>query len=281
MKELKGFSGCKLLLCYSSERGYFVRKISKSADYNKRLKKQMKKQKLFYETFSNNWVTAPKIFSEGVTNDLYYFDMEYINGIDLIEFINRAKAKDLKEVTNFLLNLLKLFKAKKGEEKINLSEKFKEKISDIINKTKREEHRKLLRNLLYKSKRLPAVTTTYCHGDLTLENVIYNINKKKYYLIDFLDNFANHYWFDIVKIFQDVGGEWYLFRNKDMDKETMKIKMFFVKEMLIEKFLKRDPYIRYHNLFMALTFSRILPYCSEGDYWFVIKNIKKNLDKIN
>ena len=86
IKDLKGFSGCKVKL-YSVNGDYLVRKISKSVDYNERLQKQMLKQKYFLEYLATDKILAQKIFNTSSINKLYFFDMEYIQGINLIEYI--------------------------------------------------------------------------------------------------------------------------------------------------------------------------------------------------
>ena len=45
--DLGGHSGCKILLCETDDNKRFVRKISSSVSYNKRLETQARKQKEF------------------------------------------------------------------------------------------------------------------------------------------------------------------------------------------------------------------------------------------
>lgn len=82
--DLGGHSGCKILLCESENNEVFVRKISSDKGYNKRLKIQAEKQ----AEYSNPNIKVPQVLGKGYTEDgLYYFDMEYIQGITMAEYI--------------------------------------------------------------------------------------------------------------------------------------------------------------------------------------------------
>lgn len=90
--DLGGHSGCKILL-YEDTDKVFVRKISGSFDYNTRLEIQAKKQ----ANFMSAVVKTPKIYSMGYTDEgLFYFDMEYIRGITLSEYIGRIEIGKIK-----------------------------------------------------------------------------------------------------------------------------------------------------------------------------------------
>ena len=186
---------------YLSGEYYFVRKISKSVDYNERLENQMKKQIFFYENLATEKITTPKILECGQEGELFYFDMEYIKGITLIEQVFNSKPEELLETVEFIKKVMKIFGGEKKIQKLDVSEMVKAKLTEIKNKTFLDEN--TYGCLMNYSEFLPKVGSTECHGDLTLENVIYDEKNKKYFLIDFLDNFADHYWFDIAKIFQD------------------------------------------------------------------------------
>ena len=270
IKDLKGFSGCGLSL-YSSDDGYFVRKISKSLEYNERLIKQMAKQKFFQEKLANDKLTAPKVIAEGYIDDLFFFDMEYINGLTLIDFISNATKEDLEILAKDVAGIISHFKKIPAtNEEINLAQKFKDKIDEIKRKTLESESSSLDKlNLSI----LPKLKSTYCHGDLTFENIIYNPDSKKYYLIDFLDNFVDHYWFDLSKMLQDIEGEWYVLKNPQIDRKMMKTKMDFIKTNIFNQ--PFDGYKNYHNLFMALTFARILPYSKDKkDKEYLLEHIQ-------
>ena len=83
IKTLSGHSGCNLNL-YKDCGKIFLRKDAGNLNYNRCLKKQFIKQRLFDLAH----VKTPQIFNYGINEeDLFYFDMEYINGIVLAEYM--------------------------------------------------------------------------------------------------------------------------------------------------------------------------------------------------
>lgn len=275
IKNLIGFSGCEIKLYSTGNNNLFVRKISSSKGYNHRLKKQMEKQIFFFNNLSKNKITTPKVLGCGFRKGLFFFDMEYIIGLNLIDKISSATNVELEEISKTILEIISLEKSNKLGEVVALSDKFSDKLNELSTKIPKNQI-KLLTQLKQKCKILPEVETTFCHGDLTLENILYDESSKKYYLIDFLDNFADHYWFDIAKLFQDIEAEWYVFRNPNIDRNSMGIKINFIKQKIL-KFLKLD-YLPFHSIFMAMTLFRIVPYASELNYPFLLDKISKNLN---
>lgn len=280
IQEFNGHSGCRILLCLSNG-NYFVRKISKSEDYNERLRKQMEKQILFYKNMAKNDILCPEILNMGFYQDKLFFDMEYINGFNLIDYIFKSSPEELKKISNKLIEIIELVKSNNIlNERISLSKKFLEKINEL--KQKIPEYSDFL-NLMEKlSSNLPDVESTFCHGDLTLENIMYDENTGKYYLIDFQDIFAEHHWFDISILFQDIDEAWYLFKHPELDPKIMKIKMDFIKKFIIDRIEKE--YIPYHSTFIAMKFLRIIPYTKEEDRDYlkmvIIKHIGEENEKI-
>jgi len=264
IKLLNGFSGCKVLLCQGKGK-YFVRKISKSKEYNFRLKIQMEKQKFFFENVAGGRISTPQVMGEGSEKGLFYFDMDYIDGISLVEKIYNSRKEEIEELAKVLLSTLNLIhKVKSSKEEINLEEKFTEKIKSISSSINKEE-KTILIQIMTQFKGLPVLKKTFCHGDFTLENVIYNKKDGKYYLIDFLDSFVDHSWMDVAKLFQDIEGEWFLLRNPLLDKRIMKIKNDFLKEIILKSKGIREGYSLYNKPFFLMTFARILPYANKKE----------------
>jgi len=284
--DFKGFSGCKIEL-YSNEESYFVRKTSASNLYNERLKKQVLKQKYFFENMANERISAPKVLREGFIGSLFFFDMEYIQGIKLIDYIAESNMEDLLEISNDFYMILTIMKQSVKEKIIDdFTFKINQKINDIesgiVSKNNLISQKIIidLKNLLSQIKIPKNVNQTFCHGDLTMENIIYDKETKKYYLIDFLDNFIDHYWFDITTLFQDIEGQWYKFRDPSINLSNLLPKMNFINNFLNDTFLNEEgTYKKYHNLFLALKFARILPYAKENDINYLIKTIKNSIDK--
>ena len=110
IKELKGFSGCKIYL-FSNNNIFFVRKISKNKEYNERLIEQMMKQIYFLKNIANKYISTSKVLCYGYKDDLFYFDMEYIKGNNLTMHIKEANFNELKDISDKLVFTIKLMKS--------------------------------------------------------------------------------------------------------------------------------------------------------------------------
>jgi thiamine kinase-like enzyme len=271
VKELNGYSGCKIYLYENQEGILFVRKISPNKNYNPRLKKQAEKQKYFYDFLMSENVKTPKIFQQGEKEGLYFFDMEYIPGKNLIEIIPFSSQEELKKIVYVLIDLIRKMKELKRPSFISIKEKIKNKVSKINSKLNIDAP--FLNEIITSSENFLDVEETFCHGDLTFENILYDQEKEEYFLIDFLDSFIENYWFDLVKLFQDIEGKWYIIRNRYLDKKNIEIKMDFIGKKIKKEF-ETDPYWTKHNLLLKLNFARILPYAKKEDFELIIDIIK-------
>ena len=93
--DLGGHSGCKILLYEINDNEKFVRKISSNKEYNKRLEIQAKKQK----NFNNQYIKTPKVINQGYNEGgLFYFDMEFIQGVTLSKYIESVEISKVKEL---------------------------------------------------------------------------------------------------------------------------------------------------------------------------------------
>lgn len=277
IKELSGFSGCKIFLMENNI-GYFVRKISKSLDYNSRMIKQMQKQKFFYENLQTNNIKTPNVLRNGYINELFYFDMEYVPGISLTRKIETSNLEELKKISVNIIQILEIFSKNTYAENIPLHEKLREKLHDIQKKEDDKQSKIAVKKTIDLIKDNVFLTSTFCHGDLTLENIIFNEQNGSLYLIDFLDSFVEHYWQDVAKLFQDLIGNWYLFRNKDLNRASMEIKTAIITEIILKDFLINNKYIKYHPLLLATTFCRILPYASLDEKSWVVGAIERSIN---
>jgi len=279
--NLKGFSGCKIKLFFENG-DYFVRKISKSPSYNKRLQKQMIKQQYFAENLSTTSVSAPKILKNGFIKKHFFFDMEYVSGAKIIDHVIDANTDELSDISKRLCDIIYIMKRSNKPIELNdFSLKTQKKVGEIYSKmvfrnldSANLKTLKILAESIENLEECNNMNMTFCHGDLTMENIIYNKKNNTYYLVDFLDNYIDHYWFDIVKLFQDVEGQWYKFRKPNININDIIPKMIFIKKYLNKNILDK-PYKKHHYLLLSLNFARILPYAKTGnDINYIMRMIK-------
>ena len=246
IKILNGHSGCKVMLCHE-EKVKYVRKISPSVDYNHRLISQLEKQKKFLE--KNDKISVPKVLKKGYSDKLFYFDMEYINGSLMSDFI---KNSEMPSVDPYLGVIQKYLNPDEKIKSQDITSLVKEKLR-VLKKVSLN-HEDYVKKILESDwKNIP---TGPCHGDFTLENLI--VSHGKIYFIDFLDTFAETKLLDMSKILFDVR---YFWSKRHVKRKTI------VKNMQIESMITNtDLYKAHHdvvNSLVMLDILRILPYSKE------------------
>lgn len=266
--DLGGHSGCVILLCEEDDNSVFVRKISSSIDYNKRLEIQALKQKEFKESR----IKAPKIITTGYTEDgLFYFDMEYIQGITLAEYMKSIEIGKVRGICETIVENLVNTEKNGGvvDEQI-----FKNKIIDLSNKLKTRNNSVIDEALgILINHSWEKFEKTPCHGDLTLENII--VKDGQLYVIDFLDSFYDCWLMDVGTILQDAQTMWSYRHQKQKDINTV-IRLMVFRDILIDtvKRISNDDYIEvYYALLLKLI--RIFPYTKDDDtYTFLLDKTK-------
>ncbi len=277
--NLGGHSGCQIFLTEDDGK-VFVRKISKDIDYNVRLKIQCEKQ----AAFVGSSIKAPTVYDQGYTDEgLFYFDMEYIQGMTLAEHIKSMEIGAIKGLVESLVSsLIPTTSNETGiAEQNKAKDIFSKKISELKIKLSNKNNQIIDTSLeLLEAHDWSKMTYSLCHGDMTLENII--IKNDKMYFIDFLDSFYDSWFLDIGTLLQDVQVMWsYRFENKVSMNTVLRLIVF--RDLLIDEIKKIDPgYIIeiYYALLQKLI--RIYPYVKdEHTYNFLNEKTSIVLEKIN
>lgn len=262
--DLGGHSGCQILLCETEENLVFVRKISSNIEYNQRLIKQAEKQSLF----NTPSIKTPKVLDRGYTKDgLFYFDMEYVQGITLAEYLKRIEVGKVRGLVEQIVNgINSLIGTEKGE----FSERvFQNKIDSLEKKLSTDDN-KIVSKALYMLRKHSwnQFNKTMCHGDLTLENII--VKDGQLYFIDFLDSFYDCWIMDISTLLQDVQTLWAYRNDENMDINTS-LRVLIFRDILVDEV--QDKFgINIVEVYYALLLKliRIYPYTKdEKTYMFL------------
>jgi hypothetical protein len=219
VKKLHGHSGCEILLLRIDER-LTVRKISPSEKYDIRIDRQRNKQ----DSFTSSIVSCPQVYDFGIIKGRHFFDMEFINGQTFSNFVEHADQKATFQIFQKLFDFVNM--------KIdNQYEVYKDYCLDFD---------------------WSDIKKSYCHGDLTFENVI--ISNGEVYFIDFLDSFANSKVIDYSKMLQDIilGWSW-----RDKASKPF-IKLIQMHEYLVSN-MEEVEYEASKRM-LVLNMLRILPY---------------------
>ena len=256
-----GLSGCKLELIGSNT----LRKHSSSPSYNKRLDLQVKKQELFSNQVFRN-VETPKVLRKEDS----YFDMEYVTGRSFDEYFSVCSVNDIDFVFDSLCGY---FDGLISNAQYYQPEVSKKRLLDKINSL--ETHTNHLTDLYHIRQMVSSITMkipqTFCHGDLTFTNIIFN--KNRLYYIDFLDCFIDSFLCDLIKLKQDLYYHWSL--------DVQGIKNLRIRQ--IYSFLWRKLEDRYSQYVETIEFDvldvlntlRIEPYLTNEDQRLIIKRMLK------
>lgn len=256
MIELNGHSGCKIYVIDEYSRKV-VRKVSSSEEYNERLLAQMRKQ----ENLILPGFKTCEVLGNGKVNNLFYFDMEYLNGKTLAENIETLSLNNVIKIASILSGNIVTYESPNEEADYFFKEKINSlKLDDRVkNKAIVQKGLRYVNNYSWKY-----VMHSHCHGDLTLENII--VQNNDFYLIDCLDSFYDSWLIDIAKIFQDVDLFW-SYRNQENINENLLIRLTVIRDLLMDKILgmpmgKEILDTIYHILIVNLL--RIYPYVSDA-----------------
>jgi hypothetical protein len=232
-----------------------VRKSATSADYAPRLQKQITKQREFSATNKLFFCTTPAILSDKWNNDLYEASMQYIAGLDFIEFIKHASRDELELMCNHIDRVI--------DQSIAASPISTVPYSLLADKI-RAIGQQCTSQVLQLFSKFPSddlqIPCGVCHGDLTLSNILFCHTTIA--LIDFLDNFVETPLQDMAKVRQDTCYLWscQLYRQPyDTIRTSLALK--FMDARLDQLFKRRDFYVRHYPIFQYVNLARILPYC--------------------
>lgn len=276
--NLGGHSGCQIFLMEDDDGKVYVRKISKDKAYNNRLKIQSQKQ----ATFSGDPIKTPKILNQGYTEKgLYFFDMEYIQGVTLAEYIKTMEIGKVKGLVEALVSSLvpqKQALISKKQQKL-ATDVFAKKISDL--RRNLSEGNEIVKRALdmLEAHDWSKLSPSQCHGDMTLENII--VRNDRLYFIDFLDSFYDSWFLDIGTLLQDVQVMWSYRFQAEISMNTV-LRLIVFRDLLLDEIRKIDSsYVLeiYYSLLQKLI--RIYPYTKdELTYYFLNEKTHIVLDNI-
>lgn len=241
---LKGRSKANIEFNYATN----TVKKSQSLDAS-RLIKQVQKQQ-FFESFNIKNISTPRITK--VAHD--YFHMEFINGKNFIQFVEDENIKNINYQIENIITYLNNIRSIPSKNELNFNSAVLKKLKQLKTEVRHPSIYKFIINELQKTNLI--LENTYCHGDLSLSNIIFKENQ--IYLIDFLDTYFNSYLLDIAKIRQDTLYYW-IFKVNDYSS----IKCDIVTKKInasLEKMFKNEMSSIEFKIIELINFLRIEPY---------------------
>jgi hypothetical protein len=255
-----GISGSNI----KHENNFFI----KSSNNIERFKKQLEKQ-VNFQNFS--CFKTPKIFSVKQQDDALVCYMEYIYGLDSINYFSIADKRDLDNLfNNFILFIEN--NIKKSEIKIIYKSIFYNKLESLNINYKLKNNIFCYLNKIEEEIFLPI---GYYHGDLTFANMIFQNNE--IFLVDFLDCFIETPLQDIVKLRQETNFFWSVLQHKELLKKNINynkvcLSFSYLDSKFNDYFKKFEWYIKNYNLLQIFNLARIIPYNQEKNIEYALIN---------
>lgn len=190
VQHLKGHSGSEVVLMEDDFKT-FVRKVG-GVDRNLERYKEMRKWRM----------NIPVIYNVGHN----HYDMEYIPNLDVKSYL--LMGNDVSALTNYIAGVA-----------VNLAST--QQIKDYTQTYETKLDESLFEHLHFNKskliKKLPKVLPqTAYHGDFTLENILYDVSRNRFVMIDPLTTVYDSIVFDMAKLRQDLVCKWFIRDSKTM-----------------------------------------------------------------
>lgn len=264
--ELRGHSGCKVVICRSGDE-HWIRKTSGSPAYNHRLVGQIEKQRRLASI-----MPVARVIRASEQGGLAFYDMEFIPGRDMRSQCETEPAFWIYGFIDRLFDLFKRFASTPKSEDISqaLSAKALSVQSAVrlhaLYETFQGDIDAALSMVL--SAKWAGTPSTECHGDFTLENMIFQANGEITF-IDVLDGDLDTFWLDIAKLLFDMELGWSLRSTLWGDALSPEARLLW----MISRHIREEVLVRLSDEFplildylphlKALQALRILPYTDD------------------
>ncbi len=271
--SFSGHSGFKVVITNNG----LVKKSSFDEKSSLRLQNQYEKQLNF---ISDNDFIKPEIINSGLTDNCFYFEMEMIQFTDFISYFETANKNHINYIANKFIKFIdnNIKNSNFSEISSEVIIKKYNSISDCLNDYQREKILELIN--LHPTYILPI---GFCHGDLTLSNVLFDSEERKICLIDFLDNFIETPLNDIVKLRQDTKYKWsFHLYNSSYDFVKMETILDYLDKKIDDHFQQNFFYSKYYHIFELINLVRVLKYAQSSDIKTFLHNlINKSINDLH
>jgi len=241
--------------------------FTKSTTNNpKRLQRQCIKQQQFRERIHSTPLhyifDVPKVYNTHQTPTSFSFEMQYINGHSIVLILEKRSITKIQSIVNNIFHLLDYFFSISETRPFN-PQQLQTKLAEINKKTHQKYH--YLTDPTYtlsQSLKGELFHQGFCHGDLTLSNMLFS---DKIYLIDWHDPFLESPIQDVGKIYQEISLKWSYLMSPEIRDQTKAFIGYDHLSKLMNNMISK--LIVCHNinpkiihLFKLMTIIRLLPY---------------------
>lgn len=262
---LSGMSGSAVWLVSDDGERWRVRKIAETVECSARLKFQLAKQ-VELDGRDSAPVRVPKVLDSGYHGDRFWFEMDFVHGIDGPTYLRRAGVDQVRAFTAAIQRYLEwaasTAPAVVGAGRGDLFDGLFDRVCHVQERTRAVPTAAFEQLMMAMARiRMLDIVPSWCHGDLTLENLQVG-HDGSIWLFDLLDAPHEHVWQDVAKLHQDLVGGWYRRNHDSISPATLD----HIGRRLVETAVSLDErYQLVHHLLIAVCFVRILPYTTEAE----------------
>ena len=263
VQRLHGLSKTEVWLWSDDGERWRVRKVAADEAVSRRLQLQLTKQQRLVDAVDAP-VRVPEVLDQGTVDGRFWFDMAFVHGIDAPTYLRRGQADDVIRFTAQLVDYVQWAWAADpwdGGTSTDLFDGLFGRLCAVRRACEDMSPTTFERLALSLERwRGDPVGRTWCHGDLTLENIQVDRNGDLWFF-DLLDAPHEHVFQDVAKLHQDLAGSWYRRTHERVSAASLR----HVSDAVTRAATALDDrYQQLHPVLVAMCFARILPY-AESD----------------
>lgn len=223
------------------------------------------RDKLFVRKINNVSRNYERLIELGNTlpvPNVYFYDgrmldMEYIHGLDMKSYLENHSIEPL--ISFLSESLQKLSKKSVDKDYTPIYNEMIGWIEDGIFPFRKEQLIEKLPKVLPQS---------VYHGDMTLENIIYDVAEKRFVFIDPVTVKYDSYIFDIAKMRQDLECKWFLRKTRSL----LDSKIFSIQEKITQLYPESK-----NDYLLILMLLRVFLHSKKGtiEYDFIMREVNR------
>lgn len=287
--RLSGLSGAGTWRCRTPGGEYFVHKVATSGHQSLRLNAQRQKQERAAWCLPSGFRT-PKVYRHGDLDGQAFFDMEWVTGRAAPDYLATASVPEVRAFAERLAAYLQWAWSTPPLHEVgsrDILDALQSRLDSIITRARSEclGYRTLvlleyLRNQVLKPDLTASFQPSFCHGDLTLENMIVD-TRGQIWLLDWLDAPYEHMLFDVAKLYQDIWAGWYTRTYRPIAPYVLAHLTRTVRQQVNIVEQESVNHRKLREVILATTFARILPYTStHRDFEFVAQRLERCVHRL-
>lgn len=199
------------------------------------------------------------------TENLYFFDMEYVPGLSYYDFFSSASVENINFVVETLFSYFDFISSR--FRMIDMRNEVLNKLDSLKISSYYFDYIEYIKGVVADGPLM--IPNTFCHGDLSFSNILFHPNRL--FFIDFLDCYVDSFLSDLVKLKQDLYYLWNLKVNN-----SYSIRMVQIYKNIWKRIEERYEYYIHTKSFDvldAVNVLRIEPYLTNSQQTTILDKV--------